>query len=97
LRIEREIVAAHTELGIKGERVPLSGAARYRGNGGDIDIYPFGPDGPPLCCQVKARASGEGFATLERWLGEFDALFPTCPSDRRPQYPKHRWGRRSDR
>jgi hypothetical protein len=53
----------------------LSGAARYGGNGGDVDIYPFGPDEPPLCCQVKARASCEGFATLARWLSDADALF----------------------
>jgi hypothetical protein len=26
------MVAAHADLGIAGERVPLSGAARYRGN-----------------------------------------------------------------
>jgi hypothetical protein len=31
----------HAELG--GERVPLSGAARYRGNGADVDLYDFGP------------------------------------------------------
>jgi hypothetical protein len=74
-RIEREVVAAHAELGVVGERVPLSGAARYRGNGADVDIYPFGPTEPPLCCQVKARASGEGFTTLERWLSDADALF----------------------
>jgi len=40
-----------------------------------VDIYPFGKDGAPLCCEVKGRANGEGFATLERWLGENDALF----------------------
>jgi hypothetical protein len=61
LRIEREIVSAHAELGIAGERVPLSGAARYRGNGADVDIYPFGPDAPPLRCEVKART--ESFST----------------------------------
>jgi hypothetical protein len=33
---EGEIVAAHAELGIAGERVPLSGAARYRGNGAGV-------------------------------------------------------------
>jgi Holliday junction resolvase len=74
-RIEREVVAAHAELGIKAERVPLSGAARYRGNGADVDLYVFGPDAAPIVCEVKARASGEGFATLERWLGDADALF----------------------
>ena len=45
LRAERVIVAAHGDLGIAGERVPLSGAARYRGNGADVDLYVFGPDG----------------------------------------------------
>jgi hypothetical protein len=75
LRRENELVAAHTEIGVHAERVPLSGAARYRGNGADVDINPWGRDGPPLCCEVKARASGEGFATLERWLGDADALF----------------------
>jgi Holliday junction resolvase len=38
-RIEHQIVALHAELGIKAERVPLSGAARYQGNGADIDVY----------------------------------------------------------
>jgi hypothetical protein len=75
LRAERAIVTAHADLGIKGERVPLSGAARYKGNGADVDLYIFGPDAAPIVCEVKARASGEGFATLERWLADFDALF----------------------
>jgi Holliday junction resolvase len=74
-RREREIVAQHVEMGIKAERVPLSGASRYQGNGGDVDLYVFGRDAAPLVCEVKARASGEGFATLERWLGDADALF----------------------
>jgi len=46
-RIEREIVAAHADLGIAGERVPLSGQAKYRGNGADVDLYVFGPDVAP--------------------------------------------------
>lgn len=45
---EREIVAHHAELGVKAERVPLSGAARYRGNGADIDVYAFGPAAAPI-------------------------------------------------
>jgi Holliday junction resolvase len=74
-RTEREIVDLHRGLGLRAERVPLSGASRYQGNGADVDIYPFGPDEAPLCCEVKARANGEGFATLERWLADNDALF----------------------
>jgi len=32
-RIEREIVQLHRGIGVHVERVPLSGASRYRGNG----------------------------------------------------------------
>ena len=64
--IEREIVNLHRALGIHAERVPLSGAAHYKGKNHDIDILPDGHDGPPLCCEVKARGNGEGFATLGR-------------------------------
>src|SRR3954471_3629686 len=74
-RREREIVALHLGMGCKAERVPLSGAVRYQGNGADIDVYALGQDAAPLVCEVKARASGEGFTTLERWLGENCALF----------------------
>ena len=74
-RRERQVVALHVDLGIRAEKVPLSGATRYRGNGADIDIYPFGEDAGALVGEVKARRNGEGFKTLERWLGENDMLF----------------------
>ena len=74
-RIEREIVQRHRDIGIHAERVPLSGAVRYQGNGADIDVYVRGKAEAPLVAEVKARANGEGFATLERWLGENDLLF----------------------
>jgi Holliday junction resolvase len=73
-RAEREIVALHAEFGIKAEKVPLSGATKYQG-GVDVDVYPWGSDGPPLVCEVKARASGTGFKVLERMLGDADVLF----------------------
>lgn len=74
-RAEREIVALHRDIEVHAERVPLSGAAGYQGNGADVDIYAFGRDAAPLVGEVKCRASGEGFATLERWLGDNDLLF----------------------
>ena len=74
-RIERELVQMHRALGLHCERVPLSGAARYQGNGADLDIYAFGRDEAPLVCESKARKGGAGFATLEKWLGDFDVLF----------------------
>jgi hypothetical protein len=44
--------------------------------GGAGDLYNIlGPDRAPIGCATKAIASGEGFATLERWLGQADALF----------------------
>jgi hypothetical protein len=73
-RIEREIVDRHLAIGIKSERYPLSGASRFRGSGHDVDVYAFGTEEAPLVAEVKARANGGGFVTLEKWLGEYDAL-----------------------
>ncbi len=73
LRRERAIVDVHRKCGIRAERVPLSGALRYRGNGADVDLYVRGSE--PLKAEVKARGEGSGFRTLERWLGNNDALF----------------------
>lgn len=74
-RVENEIVHAHKNVGIHAERVPLSGGSHYRGEGHDIDIYAFGRDDAPATAEVKSRSEGRGFALLERWLGEYDALF----------------------
>ena len=74
-KLEREIVAKHEAAGIKAERYPLSGATNFRGSGHDIDIYAFGDDAKPLVAEAKQRRDGRGFAQLERWLGEYDALF----------------------
>lgn len=74
-RVEREIVELHRDLGIHAERVPLSGAVRYRGNGADVDVYVRGRDEAPLVAEIKARKSGKGFVQLETWLGDYDLLF----------------------
>lgn len=75
-RRERQVVELHTAQGIKSERVPLSGAMRFRNTEKtDVDVYARGDHEAPFVCEVKARASGEGFKTLEGWLGEADALF----------------------
>ncbi len=66
-RAERLIVSLHRELGIKAERVPLSGAAGGSFSG-DVDVYAYGSDAAPLVTEVKARANGAGFTQLERWL-----------------------------
>lgn len=73
-RVEREIVKLHTKIGIRAERVPLSGAMRYQGNGEDVDIYLSGADAP-ICSQVKSLSSDAGTKTLLGWLGDADALF----------------------
>lgn len=74
-RREREMVNLHRKLGVHAERVPLSGSTAYQGCGHDVDLYPFGRDHGALIAEVKARGSGDGFRTLERWLGENDLLF----------------------
>jgi hypothetical protein len=50
-------------------------SAGRRGHGVDVDVYAFGADAAPLVCGVKTRGNGAGFATLECWLGDADALF----------------------
>jgi hypothetical protein len=67
-RCEREIVALHQAAGISAHRVPLSGSVGgvY---GGDLRIA------GNLRAEVKARARGAGFTTLERWLTGSDLLF----------------------
>jgi hypothetical protein len=74
-RIELEFVKRHRALGVHAERYPLSGASHFRGSGHDLDLYALGRNEAPLVCEVKARKNGAGFATLESWLGELDALF----------------------
>jgi hypothetical protein len=66
-RIEREIVDLHKAISIGAQRVPLSGAAGGVFTG-DVLII-------DMRAEVKARASGEGFKTLEKWLGKNDLLF----------------------
>ena len=74
-RREREVVNMHKAAGVRAERVPLSGASRYQGNGADIDVYVAGADAAPWISEVKARGDGQGFATIKKWLGENDMLF----------------------
>ena len=72
-RRERELVNIFKDNNIHAERVPLSGAAGGRFSG-DVDVYINGKNEQPLVAELKARASGSGFVTLEKWLGENDLL-----------------------
>ena len=67
LRVEREIVNACHEVGIKAERVPLSGAAggSYTGDLMLCDKFR---------CEVKARREGAGFRLLYQWKSLNDIL-----------------------
>ena len=76
MRVERRIVNDHKDIGVKAERVPLSGAAVFRNTAStDVDIYVHGEKEAPWVTEVKARASGSGWKTIEDWLGSADALF----------------------
>ena len=75
-RREREMVHKLGVLGVKAERVPLSGAVKFRNTEStDLDYYPFGDNTAPWISEVKARANGEGFKTIESWLDDADTLF----------------------
>lgn len=66
-RLERGTVKLLHSIGLEDAiRVPLSGASpQWKG---DIEVA-------GLRCEVKGRASGDGFKVLERWLGDNDVLF----------------------
>jgi Holliday junction resolvase len=74
-RVERELVRAHLTIGVQARRMPLSGAA-----GGDfsgdflLDLVTDGLGKWTLRGECKARANGQGFKTLEGWLGTNDLL-----------------------
>ena len=80
-RVEREIVKLHEKIGVHAERVPLSGAMRFQGNGEDIDVTVEKPlasgavETMFLHCQVKAQDSPRGTKGIIAALGEADALF----------------------
>jgi|TARA_R100001198_G_C5169733_1_gene171134 hypothetical protein len=67
LRVEREIVALHTAMGVNAERVPLSGSAggSYTGDVIVDNQYKV---------EVKSRNEGQGFALIQRWLADNDML-----------------------
>ena len=92
-RIEREIVKRHEDAGIPVKRVPWSGAIgslypEYDRMKGDVRILPATPD--ELTGEVKARANGKGFVTIEKWLGDNDVLF--LRRDRQPPFVVLPWG-----
>lgn len=79
-RVELEIVKALNEIeGVYARKMPLSGA--IKGLSGDIAIFKskkaadnFDQAEMIARLEVKARKNGEGFALLEKWLGENDVL-----------------------
>jgi hypothetical protein len=70
-RIERKIIDLHRALAAKCKRVMLSQQA-----GGhvahDVEVA---VGGLLIEGEVKSRATGRGFKTLESWLGNKEALF----------------------
>ena len=71
-RRERELVNAHRELGLRCERIPLSGGSHYQGCNHDIDLHLFAGE-PPLRCESKSRATG--FKQIAGWLNGHHVLF----------------------
>ena len=75
-RVERKIVHLHKEAGTHAERVPLSGAMKFRNTAStDVDVYANGETHAPWVTEVKARAAAAGWKSVVAWLGDADALF----------------------
>lgn len=74
LRRERAIVEIHTKSGLRAERVPLSGATHYRGNGADIDLYVRGAE--PITAEIKARGDGDLRRAAQFRCGDGGARLP---------------------
>ena len=70
---EREVVNLHRKIGVTAERVPLSGAMKYQGNGQDVDVFWDGPDHGATICQVKRNL--RGVTGVIKALGDADMLF----------------------
>lgn len=71
-RFERSIVQMLQEVGVKAQRVPLSGAAGGEFSG---DISLTLPNHIHLQAECKSRKGGSGFKVLEGWLKGNDLLF----------------------
>ena len=69
-RVERELVQKLEAEGVTAWRVPMSGSL---GGALSADIK-IGKD-RGCSVDVKARAGGGGFSTIEKWLGNNQALF----------------------
>lgn len=72
--VERQMVKRHQDLGIHAQRVDARLGQFGADKSHDIDVYARGKDEAPLCGEIKARKNGEGFMTLERWVGDNDFL-----------------------
>lgn len=78
-RVERNMVAKLEEIGIKAQRVPLSGGVGGVKPDDELAVQ-FRDD---LLCklefwlfraEVKARANADGWTTVKKWLGQSDML-----------------------
>jgi Holliday junction resolvase len=72
-RFENDVRKWHVEMGVHAERVPLSGGAKYKNGGHDLDIYAFGKENAPLVAECKIRAKLP--KCWRDWLGENCAVF----------------------
>jgi len=68
-RFERAIVHKLQDLGLPAARTPLSGALKEYPN----DVV-FELRDREVRVECKKRANGEGFKTLEKWIGSADVL-----------------------
>ncbi len=81
-RVENQMVKLLLDADIPAQKIPLSGQVGGLFSG-DIRIA------ESYTAEVKARKNGEGFATIQKWLGENDFLF--LKEDRKPPIVVMTW------
>jgi len=73
-RIEREIAQLFVDLGFVAHRVDERAGQLGKESSADVDIFIDGENRPPWKAEIKARKNGEGFATLDKWIGPNELL-----------------------
>lgn len=83
-RFERAIVHKLQDLGLPAVRTPLSGAVASFPDDIVLEL-----EGREVRLECKKRANGEGFKTLEKWIGAADVL--VVARDRQQPFVFMRW------
>ena len=79
---EREVVRRFEEMGIKAQKMPLSGAVK--GFEGDVTIWPYSHSDFQMMVECKRRA--RGFGTIYSAMQQGNPHLVVCRDDRKDEF-----------